>query len=132
MKYSIGISKFLVFPILLFSFISLHCSLRKSFLSFLALLLNSAVSWVFLFLSSFPLHFFSQLFVKPPQTTTLPSISFSLAWFWSQNMVKHLKQNLLNNEHGCSRQINSLLHILTFTTYDYMKTLYGIGTCRCD
>ena len=48
MKCSFGISKFLkiplVFPILLFSSISLHCSLNKAFLSFLAILWNSALS----------------------------------------------------------------------------------------
>ena len=37
----------LVFPILLFSSISLHCSLKKAFLSLLAILWNSAFSWVY-------------------------------------------------------------------------------------
>ena len=35
-------------PFLLFSSISLHCSLKKAFLSFLAILWNSAFSWVYL------------------------------------------------------------------------------------
>ena len=44
---------------------------------------NSAFT-IFSFLLCFLLLFFSQLFVKPPQTTTLFScISFSLGWFWS-------------------------------------------------
>ena len=43
----------LVFPVLLFSFISLHCSLNKAFLSLLAVLWNSAFSWVYLSLSPF-------------------------------------------------------------------------------
>ena len=38
----------LVFPILLFSSISLHWSLRKAFLSLLAILWNSAFKWVYL------------------------------------------------------------------------------------
>ena len=46
MKCSLGslifLKKSLIFPFLLFSSISLHCSLRKAFLSLLALLLNSA------------------------------------------------------------------------------------------
>ena len=50
----------LVFPILLFSSISLHCSLRKSFLSLLALLWNSAFRC--LYLSFSPLLFTSLLF----------------------------------------------------------------------
>ena len=39
----------LVFPILLFSYISLHCSLRKAFLSLLDILCNSAFKWVYEF-----------------------------------------------------------------------------------
>ena len=75
----------LVFPILLFSSISLHCSFKKPFLSFLDVLWDSAFSWVYR--SLFPLLLllsFAQPFVKLPQITTLPScIPFSLGWFWS-------------------------------------------------
>ena len=53
----------LVFPILLFSYISLHCSL-KAFLS---------LSWVYLSLSLCLFLLFSQLFVRPFQTGTLLS-----------------------------------------------------------
>ena len=59
----------LVFPILLFSSISLHWSLRKAFLSLLAILWNSAFKWKYLSFSPFFSHlFFSWLFVRPPQT----------------------------------------------------------------
>ena len=44
----------LVFPIPLFSSISLHCSLRKAFLYLLAVLWNSAFKWVYLFFSPLP------------------------------------------------------------------------------
>ena len=44
----IFLKRSLVFPILLFSSISLHCSLKKAFLSLLAILWNSAFSWVYL------------------------------------------------------------------------------------
>ena len=83
MKCSIGISNFLeeISSLsLLFSYISLHCSLKKSFLSLLAIFWNSIFKWVYLSLSPSPsgLLFFSQLFLRPPQTTPLPScISFS-------------------------------------------------------
>ena len=64
MKFSLGLSNFLkrslVFPILLFSSISLHWSLRKAFLSLLAILWNSAFKWVYLSFSSSP--FASTLF----------------------------------------------------------------------
>ena len=64
MKCSLGISNFLeeilVFPILLFSSISLHCLLRKALFSLLAILWNSAFRC--LYLSFSPLLFTSHLF----------------------------------------------------------------------
>ena len=56
----IFLKRSLVFPILLFSSISLHWSLRKAFLSLLAVLWNSAFKWVCLSFS--PLLFASLLF----------------------------------------------------------------------
>ena len=50
----------LLFPILLFSSISRHCSLRKTFLSLLNILWNSAFKWVYLSFSPSP--FTSPLF----------------------------------------------------------------------
>ena len=80
----------LIFPTLLFSYISLHWSLRKSFLSLLAFLWNSAFRWVYPSFS--PLPFASLLFsafVKSPQTTILPfCVSFSWGWSWSQLPVQ--------------------------------------------
>ena len=75
----------LVFPILLFSSISLHWSLRKAFLPLLAILWNSAFRWVYLSFSPLPFtSLLSQLFVSPPQSTILPfCISFSWRWSWS-------------------------------------------------
>ena len=55
----IFLKRYLVIPLPLFSFISLHCSLKKAFLSLLAILWNSAFSWVYLSLS--PLLFASLL-----------------------------------------------------------------------
>jgi len=80
----------LIFPILLFSSISLHWSLRKAFLSLLAILWNSAFKWVYLsFSPCLSVFFFSQLFVGPPKTTILPFyISFSWGWVWSPPPVQ--------------------------------------------
>ena len=74
----------LVFHILFFSSISLHCSLRKAFLSLLAILWNSAFRWyIFPFRLCLSRLFFSQLCVGPPQTAIFPfCISFSWGWFW--------------------------------------------------
>ena len=81
----IFLKRFLVFPILLFSSISLHWSLRKAFLSLLAILWDSAFKWVYLSFAPLPFtSFFSQLFARLPQTTVLPFCIFSsLGRFWS-------------------------------------------------
>ena len=68
----IFLKRTVVFPILMFSSISLHWSLRKDFLSLLAILWNSAFKWVYLSFSPLLfLPFFSELFVRPPQTAIL-------------------------------------------------------------
>ena len=56
----IFLKRSLVFPILLFSSVSLHWSLKKALLSLLAILWNSAFKWVYLLFS--PLLFTSLLF----------------------------------------------------------------------
>ena len=87
------LKKSLVFPILLFSSISEHWSLRKAFLCLLAILWNSSFRWIYLpFLLCLWCLFFSQLFVKAPQTTILPfCISFSWGFFWSLPPVQGQK-----------------------------------------
>ena len=91
----IFLERSLVFPILLFSSISLHWLLRKAFLSLLVLLWNSAFSWVYLSFSPFPFNsllFSSQLFVRLSQTTILPfCISFSWGWSWWLSPVQCYK-----------------------------------------
>ena len=74
----------LAFPILLLTSISLCCSLKKGFLSFLVIFCNSVFNWIyFFFLPCCLFLFFPQLFIKPSQKTILPSwISFPLGWFW--------------------------------------------------
>ena len=62
----------LVFPILLFSSISLHCSLKKVFFSPCSSLALHSVGHIFPFLPCLLLLFLPQLFVKLPQTA-LPS-----------------------------------------------------------
>ena len=53
--------------------ISLHCSLKKSFLSLLAILWNSAFSLVYFSLCSLLCaSLLCTVFVRPPQTTILP------------------------------------------------------------
>ena len=79
----------LVFSILLFSSISFHWSWER--LSYLSLLFFGTMHSnenIFPFLFCFSLLFFSQLFVRPPQTTILPfCISFPWGWSWSLSPV---------------------------------------------
>ena len=89
--YLIFLRSSLVFPILLFSSISLHGSLRKAFLSLLWILWNSVFRCLYSdpFLLCFLLLFFSQLFVRPPQTASLLfCISFPWGWSWSLSPVQ--------------------------------------------
>jgi len=85
----IFLKRSLVFCILLFSSISLHWSLRKAFLSLLAILWNSAFRCLYLsFFLCLSLLFFSQVFVRPPQTASLVfCISFPWGWSWSLSPV---------------------------------------------
>ena len=75
----------LVFPILLFSSISLHWLLRKVFFSLLVFLWSSSFKWIYLSFTPLPLA--SLLFsavCRPPQTIYLPfCISFSWELSWS-------------------------------------------------
>ena len=81
----IFLKRSLVFPILLFFSLALHCSLKKAFSSLLAILWNSAFVFPFLLCLSL---LFSQLFVRLPQTAILPfCIRFSRGWFWSPSPV---------------------------------------------
>ena len=117
----IFLKRSLDFPILLFSSISLHWSLRKAFLSLLAILWNSAFRCLYL---SFPpllfnsLLFSSQLFVRPPQTAVfLFCISFPLGWSWSLSPVQcheppsivHQALYLLYNHKGFRSYLNGLV-----------------------
>ena len=53
----IFLKRSLIFPILMFSSISLHCSLWKAFSSLLAILLNSTFRWIYLSFSPLPFTF---------------------------------------------------------------------------
>ena len=97
MKYSLVISNFiktsLVFPVLLFYSIFLHCSFKKAFWSLLAIVWNCAFRWVYLCLS--PLPFASLLCSLICKASTgnhfTSSISFSWRWFWSLPPVQCYK-----------------------------------------
>ena len=94
MKCSLGISNFLEeisslshSIVLLYS---LHWSLRKDFLSLLALLWNSAFKWVYLSFSPLPLAslLFSAIFMASSDNHFAFCISFSWGWFWTHPVVQ--------------------------------------------
>ena len=83
----------LVFPILLLSSISLHWSLRKAFLSFLAVCWNSAFRWVYLSFS--PLLFTSLLFTAICKASSGSHFAFSMS-FWGDGLDPCLLYNVTN------------------------------------
>ena len=95
MKCSFGISNFLEeISSLSYSifFLLFLCTDHQGRLSYLALLSFETVAlngYIFPFLLCILFFFFSQLFVRSPQTTILPfCISFSWGWFWSPPPVQ--------------------------------------------
>jgi len=86
----IFLKRSLVFPILLFSSISFHWSLKKAFFSLLAILWNFAFKWVYLSFSPLPLAclLFSAI-LRSPQMRNFPfCLSFSWGWPWSLTPVQ--------------------------------------------
>ena len=89
---SLGISNFLkeIFSLShsIVFFISLHCSLKKAFLSLLSVLWNSAFRLVLSFPFSFTYRFSSQLLVRTLQPFFTSCISFPRRWFCSLPPVR--------------------------------------------
>ena len=79
--YLIFLKRPLVFPILLFSSVSLHWSQRKAFLFLLAIFWNSAFRCVYLSFYPLPVSPLFSAIWRLPQTPILPfCISFSCRW----------------------------------------------------
>ena len=80
---------FLYLFIYLFIFCTVHLR-RTSYLSLLFSGTLHSVGFIFPILLCLSILFFSQLFIRPPQTTTLPCyLSFSWGWFWSPPPTHH-------------------------------------------
>ena len=115
----IFLKRSLVFPVLLFSSISLHWLLRKAFLSLLAILWNSAFRC--LYLSFFPLLFASFLFTAISKS--YPNIHFAFLHFFSMGMVLipvscTVSRTSIHSSSGTQSIISSPLNLfLTSTVY---------------
>ena len=81
----IFLKRSLVFPILLFASISLHWSLRKAFLSLLAILWKSALKWVYLSFS--PLLFASLVFTAICKASSDSHFVFSHFFFLGMLLI---------------------------------------------
>ena len=94
MKYSLRIFNFLeeISGLPFYCFPLFLCIVHLRRLSYLSLLFFGTLhsdGCIFPFLFRHSFLFFSQLFVRPPQTTILPFyISFSWGWFWSPPPVQ--------------------------------------------
>ena len=91
MKCFLGISHFLeeISPILLFSSISLHWSLRNPFLSLLAILWNSAFKWIYLSFSPLSLSCGGGGFLQRPNNKyqTNKKITIFKKWNWIETCI---------------------------------------------
>ena len=109
------------------SSISLHWSLRKAFLSLLAILWNSAFKWVYIFpfLLCLSRLFFSQLFVRPLQTTILPfGISFSWEWFWSLLTIQQNEPPSIVLQELCpSESLTPIIHLPCIIIRDLIQVI---------
>ena len=103
----IFLKRYLVFPISLFSSISLHCPLRKSFLSLLALLWNSAFKWVYLSFS--PLPFPSLLSSAVCKTSSDSHFAFFHFFFLGKALVSVFCTMLQISAHSSSGTLPSLI-----------------------
>ena len=104
MKCSLDITNFLtksvVFPILLFFSVSLHYSFKKAFLSLVAILWNSAFSWVYLFFS--PLPFTSLLSSDICKASSDNDFAFWYFFFFGKIFVTSSYNKLWTSIHSFS------------------------------
>ena len=125
MKCSLGISNFLegslVFPILLFSSISMPCSLRKAFFkSFLAILWNSAFRLMYLFF--FPLLFTSLLFSAICKASSDNHFAFLHFFFLGMVLITTYCTMLWTSVHSSSGTLSDLIPWLYF--------LFPLNNCK--
>ena len=92
--FAFSLKRSLVFPILLFSSISLHWSLRKAFLSLLAILWNSAFKWEYLSFS--PLLFASLLFTAFCKASSDSHFAFFAFLFHGDGLDPCILYNVMN------------------------------------
>ena len=115
----IFLKRSLIFPILLFSSISLHWSPRKTFLSLLVILWKSAFRWVYLAFS--PLPFASLLFSAICKTSSDNHFAFLRFFFLEMVLITTsctMSQTSVHSSSGTlSIRSNPLNLFVTSTVY---------------
>ena len=123
----IFLNRSLVFPILLFLFISLPWSLRKAFLSLLAILWNSAFRWLYLFFSPLPLA--SLLFLAMCKSSSDNHFAFLHFFFLGMVLITAsctVSQTSTHSSSGTVYQIQSLesvCHVHYIILRDLIKVI---------
>ena len=117
------LKRFLVFPILLFSSISLHCSLKKAFSFLLAIPWNSAFSWVYL--SLFPLLFAYLLYSAICKASS--DNSFALNFFFLGMVSVTISCTMLWTSHNPSSTLSDLIPWIYLSLPLYSHKGFDLG-----
>ena len=118
----IFLKRSLVFPILLFSSISLHLSPGKAFLSLLAILWNSAFKWVYLSFS--PLLFTSLLYTAIYKASSDSHFAFLHFFFLGMVFIPVSCTMSRNSVHSSSGSLSDLALVYTFTKKYLLIKIY--------
>ena len=109
----------LIFPVLLFSSIPLHWSLRKAFLSLFAILWNSAFRWIYLSYS--PLPFTSLLFSAICKASSENHFAFLHFFFLRMNLITTSCTVSQTSVHSSSGTLSDLILSIYLSLSLYFK-----------
>ena len=119
----IFLKRSLVFPNLLFSSISLHWSLRKAFLSLLAVLWNSAFKWVYLSFSPLPLACLLYSAICKASSDNFFAFFFSLGTFLITSSCTMSQTSI----HSSSGTLSDLIPWIYFSLPLYNRMGFDLG-----
>ena len=124
----IFLKRHIVFPILLFSSISLHWSLRKAFLSLLAILWNSAFKWAYLCFPPLPLA--SLLFSAIFKASSDSHFAYLHFFFLGMVLITASCTVSWTSVHSSSCTLSDLILWIYFSPPLYNRKKFDLGhTC---
>ena len=115
----------LVYPILLFSSVSLHCSLKKAFFSILAILWNSAFRWVYLSFS--PLLFTSLVFSAICKVSLDNHFAFLSFFFWGMVLMTASCTMSWTSVYSSSGTLSDIIPWIYWSLPPYNHKGYDLG-----